>query len=377
MHAFRLTVFIPRFDNGGVERMLANLSGGLAERGVNVDILTRHTDGSYLSTLPPSVRLVRLQQGDEQMGLAEHLRTARPDLILVSKSEALAQAYAGRAAAGSDAVLVFRAATTESARLRARLWPARWWGLRRARSLYRLPDLIVANSAGVRVDAAALAGLPHDRVPVLRNPVVTPQLLEQGRGPADHPWLADATVPVVVGAGRLCRAKDFGTLIRAFARLRAARPARLVILGEGRQRQSLSRLAVQLGCAGDVDLPGFTPNPYPLMARAATFVLSSRWEGSPNVLVEALALGTPAVATDCPSGPREILQGGRVGELVRVGDARGLSAAITRTLDAPRSPEALQAAVAPYTVGDSVSAYLAVLEAAVAQRSQWRAASTA
>ena len=138
---------------------------------------------------------------------------------------------------------------------------------------------------------------------------------------------------MILGVGRLTPQKDFPTLIRAFARVRRQRPARLVIVGEGRPeaRAALMRLAAELGCAEDVSLPGFTHNPFCYMAHAGVFVLSSLHEGLPGVLIQALACGAPVVSTDCPSGPREILEGGRYGRLVALGDDAAMAEAISAT----------------------------------------------
>lgn len=167
--------------------------------------------------------------------------------------------------------------------------------------------------------------------------------------------------PVILAVGRLQRQKDFPTLIRAFARLRQQRPCRLLILGEGSGRPGLERLLRELGLEQAVALPGFVANPYPYMARASLLVLSSAWEGSPNVLTEAMALGTPVVATDCPSGPAEILQQGRFGPLAPVGDAEALAAAMAATLDAPLPAATLRAAVSDYQAERSAERYLELL----------------
>ena len=151
--------------------------------------------------------------------------------------------------------------------------------------------------------------------------------------PFDHPWFAPGAPPVILGAGRLTEQKDFPTLIRAFALVRKKHPARLMILGEGEERSKLETLVQELGLEKEVSLPGFVDNPYKYMKRAAVFVLSSRWEGFPNVLVEAMALGTPVVSTDCPNGPAEILENGKWGELVPVGETQSLASAVLRTLD--------------------------------------------
>ncbi len=153
--------------------------------------------------------------------------------------------------------------------------------------------------------------------------------------------------------GGLRTAKDFPTLLRAFALMIRERPARLIILGKGRLREKLLDLGRSLGIEASMDFPGFVENPYGYLAHADLFVLSSLWEGSPNVLTEALAMGTPVVATDCPSGPREILQDGRYGRLVPCADPQAMAQAMLETLEAPPEPSFLKEAVGRYTLSSS------------------------
>jgi len=168
---------------------------------------------------------------------------------------------------------------------------------------------------------------------------------------------------MILGVGRLTAQKDFITLLRAFARLRQRQPVRLVILGEGEARGELEALSEQLGVSEDVALPGFRSNAMAYMARSAVFALSSAWEGLPTVLIEALASGTRVVATDCPSGPREILQGGRLGALVPVGDAEALAEAVSAALNHPMPPVPPDA-LAPFTREAAVDHYLRLIESA-------------
>jgi glycosyltransferase involved in cell wall biosynthesis len=168
-------------------------------------------------------------------------------------------------------------------------------------------------------------------------------------------------IPVILAVGRLHRQKDFPTLIGAFARLRAERPARLVILGEGKLRPALEKVARRLGVGGDVDLPGYRDNPFAWMARAAVFALSSTFEGTANVLIEAMACGCPVVSTDCPHGPREVLDNGRYGPLVPVGDSAALAHAIAAVLDNPPDREVLRSRAALYDRDTNIDRYLQVL----------------
>jgi glycosyltransferase involved in cell wall biosynthesis len=196
---------------------------------------------------------------------------------------------------------------------------------------------------------------------VIYNPVITPAILAQARQTPNHPWFAPGEPPVILGVGRLTRQKDFPTLLRAFAALRRQRPARLIILGEGEDRPALEALIAELGLTDDVALPGFRDDAMGFMACSALFVLSSAWEGLPTVLIEALAAGTRVISTDCPSGPREILQEGRLGALVPVGDPAALAEAMVGALASPASRVPLDA-LAPFTRESAVDNYLHLIE---------------
>jgi glycosyltransferase involved in cell wall biosynthesis len=208
------------------------------------------------------------------------------------------------------------------------------------RNLFHLADGIVAVSEGVAADTERLMDLPAGRVTTIFNPVYRPEILALADAVVPHSWLEADALPVVLGVGKMKPQKDFSTLLKAFAQLRKERPARLVILGDGAGRKDLEALATDLGIRADVDFPGYVANPYVYFRHASVFVLSSAWEGLPNALIEAMACGCPVVSTDCPSGPSEILEGGRFGRLVPVGDAEAMARAIGETLDQPAASQA-------------------------------------
>jgi glycosyltransferase involved in cell wall biosynthesis len=217
---------------------------------------------------------------------------------------------------------------------------------------------IVAPSQGVADDVLHITGLPRERVRVIYNPVSSDVAL-RAQAPVAHPFF-EAGVPVLVAAGKLKPQKDFETLLRAFRVAREARPMRLIILGEG-DTTPLRARAAELGIASDVDWPGYVENPYAWFRRASVYVLSSAWEGFPNVLIEALACGCPVVSTDCPSGPAEILAGGSYGKLVPVGAAGDLAKAILETLEAPRQALRLVARSREFSMERALDAYEALL----------------
>ncbi|PQP41654.1 hypothetical protein C6A88_28130 [Mycolicibacterium austroafricanum] len=211
-------------------------------------------------------------------------------------------------------------------------------------------------------DLARWARIEPARITTIRvNPVVTPALREAAAERPNHPWFEDRDVPIVLGVGRLHRQKDFMTLLRAFERVRATRRCRLLIVGEGPMREELEEARLACSFAEDIALPGFSPQPFSYMANCSVFVLSSRYEGQPNVLIEALACGAPVVATDCPSGPRDILAGGRYGRLTPVGDASAMAEAISATLDAPVDRDLSKSRGYEFTLEKSVALYIEAL----------------
>jgi len=366
----RLAVFAPAFGHGGVERMLVNLCGALSRRGVAIDLIVGRRESPYLADLPGEVRVLESGCASNLCFLRwvlDYLRDHGPVVLLSAKEPASRPLFwfglfwfARRRAL--PVRVAFRCATTVSRQLEGRNLIKRWTFTRLVRALYVRADHVIAVSRGVAEDLAGITGLPRDRIAVAPNPVIGPHLSELAAADAPHEWLRSKTCPVVLGVGRLARAKDYGTLLRAFARVRVDRPCRLLVLGEGRQRARLEDQARRLGIAEDVSFPGFCANPYQYMARADLFVHPSRREGFANVLVEALSLGTPVVATDCPSGPSEILDGGRHGALVPVGDVAAMAAAMAATLDRRPDADALREAVAAYTVENSAERYAQILE---------------
>jgi glycosyltransferase involved in cell wall biosynthesis len=220
---------------------------------------------------------------------------------------------------------------------------------------------VIAISQGLADHFLGLTGADPGKVHVIHNPAVPPGLADLAAERLDDPWLKPDQPPVIVAVGRLTEQKDFPTLIRAFAALRATRPCRLMILGQGELLETLKALCGVLGVADDVRFCGFQANPWNYMRGASVFVLSSAWEGFGNVLAEALSLGVPVVSTDCPYGPREILQGGRLGRLVPVGEPAKLAEAMASTLDHPPAPGPLMAGALRFTRDVSGAQYLRLL----------------
>jgi|Deesub1362B_J571_1020462.scaffolds.fasta_scaffold02302_2 glycosyltransferase involved in cell wall biosynthesis len=234
------------------------------------------------------------------------------------------------------------------------------------RLLFSKADAITVPSENLIEIVRQIANVPEKKIFIIPDPVIYASIFKKAKEPVKFNWFKPGEPPVILGVGRLTRQKDFETLIKAFALVRKELPARLVILGEGEDRPKLERLAKDLGVSEDVYMPGFVDNPYKYMALASVFVLSSRWEGLVHSLVEALALGVPAIATDCPHGPKEILLNGKAGILVPVGDAEAMANAIVELLRNPKKSkqlveEGVKSAIR-FSVDASAQAYISLLE---------------
>jgi glycosyltransferase involved in cell wall biosynthesis len=361
----RLALFIADLGGGGAERVFVNLAKALSQRGYPADLVVGTLDGAaYLDELPTDVRLINLRVSRMAFGgpsLIRYLRREGPSAILVTGVHSSCLAVLARQFSGVRTRVIVRESTMVGSGLRA-MTPMK----RRAfsfaiRYCYPRADRVIAVSRGVAEELNGQFGVPREKLSVDYSPLISDALQSRAAEPLDHEWFQEGQPPVILSVGRLTAAKDQQTLIRAFALVRRKVVARLLILGEGENRAELEALVSELGLAPDVSLPGFHKNPFAFMARARLFVLSSAWEGLPGALIQALACGCPVVSTDCPSGPREILQEGRLGRLVPAGDTKGMAGAILESLShrrkAPCGPEDLH----PYTVEYSTGEYLKIL----------------
>lgn len=409
----RLAFYISSLGGGGVQRVFVNLLQGFMKRGFrDLWLILNRAQGPFLNRLPSEVRIVDLHEPDLpfrlsrlwvylkethvrsswlrgavkahyialkgvgylrrrnlqflllssllSLKLADHLRFIQPDALL-SAFTCNISALLARRFWKKSRITISEHGTVSSW---LPLFPAGGMVLRLMHRLYPHAHGIVAISQGVAEDLTTLLNLPPDKVTVIYNPIFTPDLLDQAKEPVEHPWFEKRRLPVVLSVGRLAYEKDFPTLMRAFALVRQNRPVRLVILGEGKERENLEQLAEKLGIQNDISMPGFVENPYAFMSRASVFVLSSAWEGFGNVVAEALACGCPVVATDCRSGPREILDNGRYGRLVPVGDHEAMAKAILEALENPDYPadrEARLQRAMEFSVDVAVERYLKVL----------------
>ena len=342
---------------------MLGLAAGLSDRGMPVDLVLVRAEGEYLNQVPEGVRLIDLNSQRTSLSLFKlvgYILREQPASLLSTLAHANVVALLAKFLVRDRLHLVARMEVTLSEMFCSGNFKQRQT-LRLLKLLFPTSDGIVAVSQGVADDLRELIPAVSHKITTIYNPVVRPELAEQAAAPVSHSWFKSECAPVILSAGRLTAVKDHATLLRAFAEVRRSRPARLVVLGVGQERENLLELAESLNVSQYVDLPGFDVNPFAYMSRSKVFVLSSRYEGFPNVLVQAMACGIPVVSTDCRSGPREILEDGKWGHLVPVGDWRAMAEAILGTLDHPIQSDRLVLRASAFSAEASVDRYLEIL----------------
>lgn len=356
-----IAFYLPSLRGGGAERVMVTLANGFAALGHQVDLVVAKAEGPYLSDVGPGVRLVDFNQGrviTSFLPLVSYLRRERPDAMLSALSHANIIAILARQVARYPARLV---ASEHSAPSLSMSRTARFRLLRfLMRSLYPKANAIVCVSEGMRKEIHQIFRLPLSKIHRIYNPLDVDRIRETKCRKLHSNDASGEKIPLILAAGRLTRQKDYPNLLHAFAHLRAQRPARLAILGQGEDERRLKALAQKLAISDHVDFLGFQHNPFVWMKSCDVYVMSSRWEGLPGTLLEAMACGARVVSTDCKTGPDEILEGGKWGRLVPVGDAKALAEAIAEALDDPAPPDTATR-VEAFRIERAVHAYAAVL----------------
>lgn len=359
----KLALLLPDLRGGGAERVSINLANEFVARGFSVDLIVMAATGELIPLLRPEVRMVDL--GVNRMRhvlrpLTRYLREARPSSLLACMWPLTIIATAAHWVAGSRARLVVAEHTTWSIAERSDEWLHRLVVSSTMRCAFARAEGVVAVSKGAADDLSRFSRVPRGRITAIYNPIVGGAKAPEQSLPAKYS--AATGQSLVLAVGTLKRIKDFATLLKAFAVLRrTGRQAVLLILGEGSERGSLEQMVTRLELCDHVFMPGFVPDPDIYLRRADLFVLSSAGEGFGNVIVEALEQGVPVVSTDCLSGPREILDNGRFGTLVPVGNPEALAQAMEDALSRPHDTAALKARASKFSVAKAADGYLDLL----------------
>jgi glycosyltransferase involved in cell wall biosynthesis len=359
MEKKKIAFILASLVGGGVERMTLNLAEEFARRGYEVDLLVADARGEYAEFVPASVNLIDLKK-PRLLSCIPEIRTylvkKKPDVFISAKDYINLVVIMAKLLARSKTNLIVTTHTNISRQLEVLNSRSFKVIAKLVQHFYRFADHVVGVSKGVAEDLQKITGLDKKKVHVVYNPVVTDELLAKAKEDVEHPWFHE-DVPVAVTVGRFDKAKDYPTLLNAMRVLQGSKHVRLIFVGDGAEKEHLLSLADQYKLNDVVDFVGFQSNPYPFMRKADIFVLSSAYEGFGVVIAEALAVGTPVVSTDCPSGPFEILDGGKYGPLVKVGDYIGLSKAIEATIDNSTPREELIERSLLFTIENSADSY--------------------
>jgi glycosyltransferase involved in cell wall biosynthesis len=364
-----IAILLSKFNVAGIQRMRLNLARRFLDAGHSVDLVVGNADGLIGELVPTGVRVIEVAHRYPLLyfpGLLRYLRRQRPSHLLSSYEDITTMALLANWMLGSR---TFVLSSTHNALSRVRK-EGGWLNrlkyrliLRLMGPLYRRAGAVVAVSRGLADEVAELAGMDRATVKVIYNPVISEEF--EGLRSSEPPsWMRELGARRVIGFfGRLHAQKRVDILLKAFARLDASHDCTLLIVGEGPEEASLRKIVCELGIQRSVVFQGFVKNPLPVMAACHAVVLSSDYEGLGNVLVEAMACGTQVISTNCPFGPSEILEEGRLGQLVDVGDVAGLAEAMRRLLEREFwvPPEALRAGAERFTAAGAGDRYLEAL----------------
>ncbi|MCS4177383.1 glycosyltransferase involved in cell wall biosynthesis [Salinibacter ruber] len=368
-----IAVFGPQYGVGGAGRVCSDIGKALGRKGYEVDFLVdgNYSGDNYLEEgLPSSCRLVKLTDAQHNgakynphyyysllKSLVQYLSAQQTGILISNITKFNVLSVWAKLLSGSTFSLVLVEHNLLSHRITGRSPFLTYL----VRSHYPYADSVVTVSSDIKKDLCENHGVSRDRCTTIQNPLNIDSIRSKSGEEVDHGWLR-SEAPVVLGVGRFVEQKQFSVLLEAFALLTRQLEVRLVLAGDGPLREELQELTSELGIEEQVDFLGFVSNPYKYMQKADLLAISSHYEGFGVVATEALACGTPVASTDCPGGPSDILEEGKYGELVDVGDARGLADAMHRVLNDPPKSERLVERAKSYRVDKVADRYDEVIQ---------------
>ena len=358
----KISIVLPSLVGGGAERLAIYLAKDWLQYGFNVEIVLLEKKGELLPLIGPEIRVINLKAKrirNSIKSLSRYLTSSKPDIIWVgmwplTSSSIISWLFAKRQ---GKIFLIDHNHFSQSVVNELNISPII---LKICIKLtYPLANGIMAVSNGVKNDISKLGGLNKSKIRVIYNPAATgiPSKMKISEKSREDLW-GHSFKKHILSVGSLTPQKNYHLLIKAFSKISKKFNAKLVILGEGKLRKSLEDLIVSLGIEDSVNLAGFTKDPYPWYLTADVYVLSSDWEGLPTVLIEALECGLPIVSTDCPSGPKEILEEGRFGKLVPTNDMNRLIHAIELSLTEEHDKDLLKLRASDFSIKNISKQYL-------------------
>lgn len=370
-----IAIMLPDLTVGGAERVALSIANGLADRGFPIELLLSRYRGALIDDVNEAVSVIEFgPKRTAGIGVAANVpamisycHQRRPRAVLPHlEHPTLVWLTATSLANVETSVIPTQHSTfgespdeTLKDRFVRRMLPR----------LYPRADRVIAVSQGVAQALVEQTPLAAEEISVLYNPVDVAKIRGLVAAGTPHAWGRSPDIELVAFLGRLAEQKDLETWLRAFRAASETRGSlRGIVIGTGPARDSLLERAEALGISDAIEMPGYVENPFPTVAAADAFMLTSRYEGLPTVLIEALACETPIVATDCPHGPREILAGGRYGALAPVGDVTAVATALEDTMENPPDGTALRGRAKEFSPGPTLDAYEAFIDRYISQR---------
>lgn len=355
----KIFLFQSGLGRGGATRSNLIIASGLASSRLDITLVYGHSTEENKELIPKNLKSVELGFGSPLImlfKLIKFIRSEKPKIIIAGKIQANIIVYLANLISFTNSKVIFIDRVAPSIEIKNKsgvLYKLLPYFMK---LFYPKADKVIAVSQGCAQDIESIVGKLGTRLEVIYNPSITDDKIKRSYLPINHPWFK-GDYPVVVAVGRLTAQKDFSTLIRAFEQVLKEIECRLLILGDGEERKILESLINQLGISEHVSIYGYVDNPHPYLRKADLFVLSSAWEGLPNVLLEAMSYGTSVVSTNCVSGPKEILENGTLAPLVDVGNHLEMAAAIIKALNSPQKPETLIARAEDFSEEKSITNY--------------------
>lgn len=361
----KIALFLPHIGDGGLTRVMLTLLEGFISKGYPVDlVVTKNAKVDERKHLiPEGVNLIRLKSmrtATSVLPLASYLLKNKPRVLLSGGPSCNCVALIAKIITKTSTRVII----TEHSLTSVDVFDTHKV-LHKAipflvKKLYPRADSIVAVSKAVATDLSSFSGLPIEAIEVIYNPVVTRQLLEKASMRCNHPWLINKERPVILFVGRLANVKNLPLIIKSFYRVLNKIDCRLLVIGDGPEKNNIEKLIRDLKIEDNIDLVGYSKNPYPYIKAADVLVLASKWEGLPTVLIESMVLGTPVVATDNLDGAKEILENGKYGVLAGSNDELSLSIAIIKSFEVNNKEEIINRANF-FTLEKSVDQYIKLI----------------
>lgn len=360
----RIALVLASLNIGGVEKNTLRLAKGFISKGYEVDLLLIRTEGPYLTQLDSKINVINLKTNSafkSIWAIAKYLSKSKPDVLISAKDYINIVVLMAKLLANVPTKIIVTSRTQLSVELKNMKLTRKIKMIAFVKLLYPFADSIVAVSKGVSKDLRDIIGFNKINIHVIYNPIVDSEIEEKLKDSFDRS-IFSTSKNIILSVGRLTAQKDFPTLLKALRIVKEEKEVLLIILGEGQEREKIENMISELGLDKDVKLLGNIYNPYPYMEMADLFVLSSKWEGFGNVIVESMAVGTPVVSTNCPSGPSEILEDGKYGILVPVEKHKDLAIAIIKGLNCEWNKCILVKRANEFTVEKAVEGYVKLFD---------------